>query len=301
MLGHASDVVSKGGGLLSRLGRVEAQELSKRLAVLGVLVNTKLQVLAESRVELVELLAVFGDLVEELKGLLDDVLTDDLHDLVLLKSLTRKVEGQILRVNHTLDEAEPLRNEVSGVISDEDAADVELDVVLGLLGLEEIERCALGDEENGTELKLTLDREVLDGKVVLPVVGQGLVERGVLLLIDVLGIPGPDGLGLVELLFLNLGLLNLLGLLLLLLFLLIINLLDLGLLVVTLGGLFSLLILNLLLGLLKDVEVDGVGDELRMLLDNLLDLALVQVVHLLVLEVEDDLGTAANRLALGIL
>ena len=66
--------------------------------------DTELDVLAESAVELVELLLVLGDLVEELEGLLDDVLLDDLHDLVLLKSLTRQVEWEILRVDNTLDE-----------------------------------------------------------------------------------------------------------------------------------------------------------------------------------------------------
>ena len=83
----------------------------------------------------------------------------------------------------------------------------------------------LGDEENGLELELTLDREVLDRKVVLPVVGQALVESAVLLLSDLGGVASPDGLGLVELLVLNLGLLDLLGLLLLLAVLLVLNLL----------------------------------------------------------------------------
>ena len=81
---------------------------------------------------------------------------------------------------------------------------------------------------------------MLDGKVVLPVVRQALVEGGVLLLGDVLRVARPDGLGLVELLVLNLLLLDLLGLLVLLL-LLIVDLLDLGL-------VFALLLL--LLGLL---------------------------------------------------
>ena len=105
MLWHASDVVSEGGGLVARLGGVEAEELGKSLAVLGVLVDTELDVLAEGRVELVELLLVLSDLVEELKGLLDDVLLDDLHDLVLLEGLTRQVEREILGVDNTLDEA----------------------------------------------------------------------------------------------------------------------------------------------------------------------------------------------------
>jgi len=71
----------------------------------------------------------------------------------------------------------------------------------------------------------------------------------------------------------------LLGFLLLvfLLFLVIINLLDLGLLLVVFFffGLLRVLVRDLLLGRLEDVEIDGVGDEFGVLLDHLLDLALV--------------------------
>ena len=101
----------------------------------------------------------------------------------------------------------------------------------------------LGDEENRLELELTLNGEVLDGKVLLPVVGQALVESSVLLLGDLLRVTRPDGLRLVELLVLDLLLLNLLRLLGLLL---VIDLLDLGLLLalVLLG--LCLIVLNLL-------------------------------------------------------
>jgi hypothetical protein len=253
VLGHAGDVVGKGGLLLTGLGGVEAEELGEGSAVLRVLMDTKLDVLAEGRVELVELLTVLGDLVEELKGLLDNVLADDLHDLVLLEGLTGQVQRQIFRVNNALDEAQPLGDEIGRIFGDEDAADVELDVVLGLLGLEQIERRPLGNEENGAELELTLNGEVLDGKMVFPVVGERLVERGVLLLGDVGWVSGPDRLGLVELLLLNLGLLDLLCLLLLLFFLLIVDFLDLGLLVLILLLLLGLVVLDLPLGLFQNV------------------------------------------------
>lgn len=152
VLGHAGDVVGEGGGLVAGLGGLVAEELGQGRAVLGVLVDTKLDVLAEGGVELVELLTVLGDLSEELKGLLDNVLLDDLHDLVLLKGLTGQVEGKVLRVDNTLDEAEPLGDEVGSIVSDEDTADVQLDVVLGLLGLEQVEGSTLGNEQDGAEL-----------------------------------------------------------------------------------------------------------------------------------------------------
>lgn len=49
-----------------------------------------------------------------------------------------------------------------------------------LLLFKQVEWSSLGDVKHSLELELTLDREVLDGKVVLPVVGDGLVERRVL-------------------------------------------------------------------------------------------------------------------------
>jgi hypothetical protein len=125
--------------LLGRLRREEAQELGELAAVLRVLVDTKLQVLAERLVELGKVVLILSDLAKEIDAFLNDVLADDLEDLVLLEGLTGDVERKILRVNDTLDEVEVLGDEVLAVIHDEDAADVELDVVALLLRLEEVE------------------------------------------------------------------------------------------------------------------------------------------------------------------
>ena len=128
--------------LIRRLRRVEAQELGQLATVLSIFMDTQLQVLAESLVELVEVILVFRNLADKVHALLDNVLSDDLEDLVLLQRLTRDVEGEILRVNNTLDEVEVLGDEILAVVHDENTADVELDVVALLLGLEEIKRCA---------------------------------------------------------------------------------------------------------------------------------------------------------------
>ncbi len=169
MFRHTGDVVSQRSGLLCGFGGVEPKKLGEGLTILRVLVDAKLDVLAECCVEFVELLTILGDLVEELKGLLDDVLLDDLHDLVLLEGFTRQVQREIFGVDNTLDEAEPFWDEICGIIGDEDASDIELDVVLGLLCLEQIKRCTLWHEEDGAELKLTLNGEMLNGQVVFPV------------------------------------------------------------------------------------------------------------------------------------
>lgn len=97
-LGHSGDVVLERGHLVNRLGRVESEELGNLGSVGGVLVDTELEVLGEGRVELVKVLLVLGNLRKELKSLLDEVLLDDLEDLVLLESLTRNVEGKVLRL-----------------------------------------------------------------------------------------------------------------------------------------------------------------------------------------------------------
>lgn len=48
----------------------------------------------------------------------------------------------------------------------------------------------------------------LNSKVVLPVIGQALVELSIFLVGDVIRVPGPDGLGLVQLLLVNILLLD---------------------------------------------------------------------------------------------
>lgn len=82
----------EGNLIVNGLCRVETQEFSEFTAVLGVLMNTKLDVFSEGLIELLEVVFIFSDLREQIHALLDDVLADDLEDLVLLKCLTRDVE-----------------------------------------------------------------------------------------------------------------------------------------------------------------------------------------------------------------
>jgi len=77
-LGHSGDVVLERGLLVDGLGRVESKELGDLGSVVGVLVDTELEVLGEGRVELVEVLLVLGDLGDEFESLLDKVLPNDL-------------------------------------------------------------------------------------------------------------------------------------------------------------------------------------------------------------------------------
>merc|ERR1719323_2448260 len=106
------------------------------------------------------------------------------------------------RSNGALDEVEVVGDQLLAVVHDEHSPDVQLDVALGLLVLEEVERRPLGDEEQSSELQLTLNGEVFHGKMFLPVVGERLVELSVLLVADVVWRPSPDWLCLVQLLVL---------------------------------------------------------------------------------------------------
>ena len=100
-------------------------------------------------------------------------------------------------------------------------------------------------------------------------------------------------------------LLDLLLLLLLLGGLLLVDLLDLGLVVVLAVLLLLLLIVVVVVDLLVDgllrPERDRVVDELRVLLHQVLEAALLEVLQLVLLEVARDLGAAAERLGLGVL
>ena len=95
--------------------------------------------------------------------------------------------GNFAHVYHTNDEIEVLGHDYGSgqlryslnflslltflvVLADEDTTDVKLDVVPLLLRLKQVERSSFRDEEHGLEFELAFDREMLDGKVILPVV-----------------------------------------------------------------------------------------------------------------------------------
>lgn len=119
---------------------METEIFRKLAAVLCILMDTELNVLAKGLPELVVIIFVLSDFTNEVKRLLDKILANDLQNLILLKSLTGNVKWKILRINDTLDKVKVLGDELLAVVHDEDTADVELDVVTLLLLFEEIER-----------------------------------------------------------------------------------------------------------------------------------------------------------------
>ena len=188
----------------------------------------------------------------------EDLGRDGLLDLadhgVVLEHLARDVEGQVGGVHHALREAEVFGEEHLEVVADEDVAHVEREAVLRL-GHVDVHAGLLGQEEERLELHLSLAGEVDRLERGGVVVREVLVELVVLLLLHVLLRTLPEGDHRVE------GL-RLLGLLLLL----------------------ALFLLLLLFG--QALEVDRVGDEVGVVLDELAHAPLVEVLVELVAEVE---------------
>jgi hypothetical protein len=84
---------------------------------------------------------------------------------------TRNVEGKILRVDDSLHEVEVLGYELLAVVHDKDTADVHFDAVLMLAVLKQMERSTAWDEEESAELELAFNREMLDSKMIILVIG----------------------------------------------------------------------------------------------------------------------------------
>merc|ERR1719474_1798041 len=274
---HPGDIISQGTEFISGSGSVISQVSGKLLPVGGVLVDTKLQVLAELLVELLEVVLVLRQLLNQLKNLLDKILPDDLENLVLLEHFSGDIERKILRINNTLDKVEVLWDELLAVVHDEDSSNVQFDVVLALLVLEEIEGSPLGDEKKSSELQLTLDRKMFHSQMLLPIIGQRFIKFSVLLAGNVIRSSGPNWFGLVQLFILGVLLLDFL--LFLLVFVIFVSLIIaahiLNLWFIFLLFLLSFLLLfislivaDFLLALLLDQESDGVTNELGVLLDD---------------------------------
>jgi hypothetical protein len=107
---------------------------------------------------------------------------------------------------------------------------------------------------------------VLDSQVVFPIVGKGLVEFSIFFSLDIFRSTGPKRLGLVELFVFSDGFLDGLLLLFILLFVFISDFFNLG-----FSSSLFFIIRNFLFNFLFNNELNRVGDEFRVLLDNVLD------------------------------
>jgi hypothetical protein len=249
-------------------------------------VDSQLQVLRKLLIEFLVIFSILYNLLDHLKALLCDILLNHLQDFIMLQELSRNIERQILAVNYPLDEAQILGDKLLAIVHNKDPPDIKLNVVLLLLSLEKIKRRSLGEEKDGFELQASFDGELLDMKVLLPVIGELLIKISVLLLFDIFRLPHPERFVLVDLLKLGRDLLDLF-LLFLLFFLLDFSFV-----------LFFLLIIfivrNLLLGCLLDLEFDCESNELRVFLDEILEPLLLEEFEVVALQMTDDHGSSCQ-------
>jgi hypothetical protein len=267
-----------------------SEEFSNLGSVGAVFMDAEFDILGELFVEFLVIFGVFSELSDHLDAFFDDVFLDDLKDLVLLEEFSGDVEGQVLRVDHSLNETEKVGDQFFTVVHDEHSSDVEFNVVSLLLGLEKIERSSLGNKENALELKLTFDGELFDSQVVFPVVGKGLVEGRVFFLGNSFGLSHPNGFVLV--LDLEFGGHFLYFLSLFLSFLLLFNFDIFSFLL--LFRFFLIIILNFLFSGLLDLQLDFEVDELAVFLDEVLNSLLLKEFQVIRFHVQNDLGTSGE-------
>merc|ERR1719327_1649916 len=144
---HAIDILLEADLLITRLRSVVAHELSNFGPVGRVLVNSKLDVLGELLIELLVIVLLFSNLRKHFQAFLHQVLLDHTQYLVLLQSLTRDVQWQVLGIHNALDERKPLWHEFITIIHDEDTTHVKLDVRALLLALKHVEWSTARDKE----------------------------------------------------------------------------------------------------------------------------------------------------------
>ena len=264
LLGHAGHVVGEAHVLLGRagLGGGKAQELEDGVAVGvvldGAFLHDGTEVLPEDGVLF---LIVLRELAEHVECTLREGALELLRHAAFLEKLAGDVERQVGGVDEAADEAQVVRQELLGVVHDEDALHEELEAVL-LFTRVEVPRGFGRRVEKGRVLELALDAVVGPAEGIAIVVREVLVEGLVLVFRHVLRGQRPEGAGVVDLL----------------------------------PGArhFSLddVLVVLLHGFLLLPEEDGRGDVVGVLRDRVAQAPLAEELLLVLLEVKDDLGAA---------
>mmetsp|Transcript_41548 Transcript_41548/g.64996 ORF Transcript_41548/g.64996 Transcript_41548/m.64996 type:complete len:648 (+) Transcript_41548:194-2137(+) len=282
-LRHGLLVLAQRALLLARLGGEELHQGRDLGLVVVVLDHTDLDVFPVVLGEGLELGLVLLDGLEHVDGLAHEPLADDGQDLALLQDLAAHVQGQVLGVHHAAHEHQPPRQQLLELVADEHALDVELHGPRVLVEHvpRELKGQRRGHVQHALELHLALEAEVRVAQRVVVPAESALVELGVLAVGTVLGAAQPDRPLRVHPVpdVLRLGLRLHLGRL-------------------ALGRRLRIRVRDLLVGGLLRPEVDGEVDELRVLLQQALDLHVVQVVLGVLLELQLD-ARAAAALELG--
>jgi hypothetical protein len=115
-------VSSETSGRRRRCGGGEAQQAADALAVGEVLRRAFLEHACRTRSRtLVLLRLVLGHGLQQAEHALDVGAADGVDLAVVLQDLAGDVQRQVVGVDHALDEAQPVRHQLVGLVHDEDA------------------------------------------------------------------------------------------------------------------------------------------------------------------------------------
>ena len=133
VLAHALDVLGQRDQLLAALGRVEAQQRQQVvLGAPGPVATPSLRKAPNSFQKVrVALGVLLGQLSSSLISLRDQRPLDAPRRRVALHRLAGDVQRQVLRLDHALDEAQIVGQQVLVVLLDQHVVDVELEAVVG--------------------------------------------------------------------------------------------------------------------------------------------------------------------------
>ncbi len=138
---------------------------------------------------------ILGEFFQLSQNLLGQGCADFTDEQVVLQGLAGDVQGQVLGVNNTLDEAQVFGEQVLVLLFDEHAAYIEVEAPVVAVHAEYIE-IFFGDEEQGVELYRSIYGKVqgVDGR--LHIVSKEFVELVVLFLLDLeFGLTPEGGYG----------------------------------------------------------------------------------------------------------
>ena len=250
-------------GLVLVEGEVFAVSVLHQGEVLGTVVEAVLRedAVVDEEFQVVPLLLILlavllEDRVQAVGHFLGDVGGDLLHLAVALQIRTAHVQGDVWRVDHTVEQGEELRHDALHLVGDEDLVAVELDLVLLQLDV----RLDLGEVEDTREVEGVVDVQVDPEQGLVRHGVEGAVERLVVLVLQCRRGFRPQRFHIIN------------------------N--------IVLVGIHLLAVLPF--GLLA--EGDGYGHELAVFVEQSLQLILVEELLAVVVDVEDDVRSVVSAL-----
>ncbi len=197
---HARHVVLERHILLLLVGvrAGKAQQLGDALAIAVILGGAFLQDRAEFLPERRVLLRLFlRHFRQQIQHTPRQTRADAVDGCVLLQHLARDVQRQVGRIHHALHEAQVERQELLGVVHDEDAAHVQLEAARRLAMPQVVRRPRRHVQQAGVFL-LAFDLAVRPGERVREIVRDVAIELLVFVVLHIAARPGPQRLRVID-------------------------------------------------------------------------------------------------------